>query len=80
MSKPAEVFHPGEFLQDELHERGLTLCQLSKRSELSQIILGGIIVGAHSIDAHSARGISKALGTSADYWLNLQKAYDERSK
>lgn len=27
-----------------------------------------------------AEGLAEAFGTSADYWLNLQKAYDERSK
>ena len=72
---PAEVFPPGEFLADELRERGWT------QSEFAEIVrrpikrVNEIIAGKKSITPETAREFAAALGTSPQYWLNLESAY-----
>jgi HTH-type transcriptional regulator / antitoxin HigA len=72
---PAEVFPPGEYLRDELEERGWS------ESEFADIIgrplqaLSEILNGRKEITADTAVAFSDALGTSAELWLNLQAAY-----
>ena len=73
---PAEVFPPGEFLADEIAGRNWT------QSEFAEIIrspiraVNEIISGKKAITPDTARELSAALGTSPQYWLNLQTAYD----
>jgi HTH-type transcriptional regulator/antitoxin HigA len=72
---PAEVFSPGEYLRDELEERGWTA------SEFAQIIgrpiqaVSEILNGRKEITAETATEIGRALGTSAEVWMNLQTAF-----
>jgi HTH-type transcriptional regulator / antitoxin HigA len=72
----AEVFPPGEFLNDELEARGWT------QSEFAEIIrrpvkaVNEIIMGKKGVTIETARELAAALGTSPQYWLNLQTAYD----
>jgi plasmid maintenance system antidote protein VapI len=75
--KPAEVCHPGEHLRDELEARGWCwrICN-------PIIISGGtardIMDGKLDITLGIARVLGDVLGTSADYWMGLQRAWDER--
>lgn len=75
MRRPAEVFSPGEFLRDELEERGWT------QSDLAGIVgrpigtVNEIIKGKRKITPETAQGLSAAFGTSAEFWLNLETAY-----
>lgn len=75
MRRPAEVFSPGEFLRDELEERGWT------QSDLADIVgrpigtVNEIIKGKRKITPETAQGLSAAFGTSAEFWLNLETAY-----
>ncbi|MFA5152267.1 MAG: hypothetical protein WC554_06910 [Clostridia bacterium] len=43
-------------------------------------IIVSIIEGNERITWKIAHSFAKAFGTSADYWMNLQRAWDERSK
>ena len=78
--KPAKVIHPSVYLKYELRAR--------HRDDLWNLnyIFGpysrdiiDIIYNGASITDKTARVIAKELGTSAELWLNLQKAWDERS-
>ncbi len=71
----AEVFPPGEFIQEELDARGWT------QSDFATIIgrpiqaVNEFISGKRSITADTAREIGEAFGTSAQLWMNLETAW-----
>lgn len=68
--------HPGEFLDEALRDRGATRYVLSKHTGISQSALGDIIRGRRAITAHTALLLGRFFGTSPEFWLNLQMAYD----
>ena len=72
---PAEVFPPGEFLVGELQARGWTQVEFAEIIQRPNQLVNEIIKGNRSITPETAREISAALGTSAQYWLNLEAAY-----
>jgi plasmid maintenance system antidote protein VapI len=39
-----------------------------------------LIHGTKDVNPEIAKMINKVLGTSAEFWLNLQKQWDEREK
>lgn len=78
--KPAEVFHPGEHIIDELCERWWSSKYLSRISGISFNKLGGILEGTADIDSDVANSLSRIFGTSAEYWMNLQRAWNEFQK
>ena len=73
---PAEAFPPGEYLRDELEERGWT------GEEFAEIIgrpvqtVSEILNGRKQIVPETALAIADALGTSVELWVNLQTAYN----
>jgi HTH-type transcriptional regulator/antitoxin HigA len=73
---PAEVFPPGEFLADELDARGWTQSEFADIIRRPTKVVNEIIAGKKAIMPETARELSAALGTSAQYWMNLQTAYD----
>ncbi|MBI2767254.1 MAG: HigA family addiction module antidote protein [Chloroflexi bacterium] len=72
---PAEVFSPGEILRTEIEERGWTQADLADILGMSLTGVGEILNGKRGITAETARGLSDALGTSAESWLNLDARY-----
>jgi HTH-type transcriptional regulator/antitoxin HigA len=72
---PAEVFPPGEFLADELEERGWTQGEFAEIIRRPLKLVNEIIAGKKAITPETAREFSAALGSSPQYWLNLETAY-----
>ncbi len=75
MSTPVPI-HPGEHLAEIIEELGITQCRLAKTIGVPQIRISDIVHCRRSITADSALRIGRALGTTPDYWLNLQRMYD----
>jgi HTH-type transcriptional regulator/antitoxin HigA len=73
--RPAEVFPPGEFLREELEERGWTQTDLAEILGRPFPLVNEIISGKRRITPETAVGLSAALGTSPEFWLNLEVAY-----
>ena len=71
----AEVFPPGEFLADELQERGWTQSEFAAIVRRPVKVVNEIIAGKKSITPETALEFAAALGTSPQYWLNLESAY-----
>lgn len=69
-------FHPGEYLKDELEARKLPVRMMARMSGLSADQINNIINEKENITPEIAQGISRALGTSAETWLKLQKSFD----
>jgi len=68
-------FHPGEYLRDEIEERGWTPSDFAEILGIERNVVSDIFVGRRSISTELAVSLGQALGTSAQFWLNLQSAY-----
>lgn len=68
--------HPGEVLKDELEEIGLTQSALAKHIDVLPKTINEICRGKRGISAEMAMKLSKALGGSPQFWLNLQNNWE----
>lgn len=71
--------HPGELLQDELNEIGVDLTELSRALGVPATRIGAIVSGKEAITAEAAARLAHYFGTSPQYWLNLQDAFDSET-
>ncbi len=69
--------HPGEILREEfLVPLGISPGALAKAMGVPRTRVERIAAETSGITADTALRLSKALGTSAQLWLNLQNRYD----
>ena len=68
--------HPGDVLQDELEEIGLTQSALAKHIRVLPKTVNEICRKKRGISAEMAMKLSKALGGSPQFWLNLQNNWE----
>jgi len=68
--------HPGDVLQEELEETGLTQSSLAKHIGVLPKTINEICRGKRGISAEMAMKLSKALGGSPQFWLNLQNNWE----
>ena len=68
--------HPGEVLRDELDEVGLTQAALAKHIGVLPKTINEICRGKRGISAEMAVKLSRALGGSPQFWLNLQNNWE----
>jgi addiction module HigA family antidote len=72
------AIHPGEILADELAELGVTPTELSRQIAVPPNRITQIIQGKRSVTGDTALRLGHWFKTSAQFWLNLQAAYDIR--
>jgi addiction module HigA family antidote len=70
------AFHPGQFLLEEVEERGLKKLIWQKSLGILPGNLGKLFKGRHHINARMAVRLEKILNISAEYWIGLQTTYD----
>lgn len=70
------AFHPGYYIKEIVDESGLTQENFAKRLDTTPKNLSLLIRGEQSLSIDIAMKLSRMIGTSATYWLNLQNAYD----
>ena len=69
--------HPGEVLKSLfLDELSITITDFAKAIEVSRKAVSAIVNQRKSITPEMALRLAKALNTSVDIWMNLQKNYD----
>lgn len=68
--------HPGEILADELQEINLTAKKLADVIEVPPNRLYQILAGKRNLTADTALRLSRYFGMSANFWMNLQSAYE----
>ena len=68
--------HPGEILADELAEIGITAKRLADVLEVPPNRLYQLLAGKRNVTADTALRLSQYFGMSADFWMNLQSAYE----
>ena len=76
MARPA--IHPGEILADELVEISVTPSELARQIAVPANRISEIIRGRRSITGDTALRLGHWFGTSPQFWINLQSAYDLR--
>ncbi|MEK7995522.1 MAG: HigA family addiction module antitoxin [Planctomycetota bacterium] len=74
MSKPP--LHPGEILAEELGELGITPTELSRQIGVPPNRISQIIQGKRAITGDTALRLGHWFKSSAEFWLNIQTAYD----
>ena len=78
MNHAAPRHSPGGNLADELAELGVTPTELSRQINVPPNRVTQIIHGRRGITGDTALRLGHWFGTSAQFWLNLQSAYDIR--
>jgi addiction module HigA family antidote len=73
---PRTPIHPGEILADELQEIGISAAELARIIAVPANRVSQILAGKRAITADTALRLAQYFGTSADFWLNLQKTYE----
>ena len=69
--------HPGEILKEEfLDPAGITQVAFSQHIGVPLQRVNEIIRGKRGITPETAWFFSEALGTTPQFWMNLQNAYD----
>jgi addiction module HigA family antidote len=69
--------HPGEVLVEEfLRPLGLTQADAARRMEISANRLNELARGKRGVTAETALRLARLLGTSPEFWLNLQTSWD----
>lgn len=68
--------HPGEHLAEILSELNVSQYRLAKTIGAHPRRINEIVQGKRAITADTALRIGKALGMTAESWLNLQRMYD----
>lgn len=68
--------HPGEFLAEELAERGITQRAFAAAIARPEQAISEIVAGKKRITARTACQFADELGISAEAWMRLQAAYD----
>jgi len=76
----AQAFLPGEFIKEELEERGWTQQALAEIMGRQTSVVSALVNGKRAVSLDIATELSRAFGTSVDYWMNLERAYQQFSR
>jgi len=81
-SKKIPPLHPGEVLyEDFVVPAGISIHRLAMDLRVPANRIAEIVKGERAISADTALRLSRYLGTSAEFWLQLQSDYDlEKAK
>lgn len=71
-----KAFHPGIYLLEEIEERGMLKKAVAHELGILPTNLSEILKGKRNISPRIAIKLEKILKISAEYWLNLQMAWD----
>jgi addiction module HigA family antidote len=72
------AIHPGEILVEELTAVAVTPTELARQLRVPTNRITQIIHGRRAVTGDTALRLGHWFGTSAQFWLNLQSAYDIR--
>ncbi len=66
--------HPGLVLREYLS--GIAISTAAKHLRISRVTLSRVLNAKAGISANMALRLASALGTSAEFWVNMQAQYD----
>lgn len=79
--KPAEVFPPGEFIRDEMKERGWSDSDVHKRLDNDPVRCCTFDLAAYAddkeliMDEGTAADLASLFGGTALYWLQIDRTW-----
>jgi addiction module HigA family antidote len=69
--------HPGEILREDfLPDYGLTVSGLAEALGVSRQTINELLRGRRAVSPEMALRLSRLFGSSAEFWLNAQRAVD----
>ncbi len=71
------AFHPGYYIKEIMDESGVSQEDFAQRLGTTSKNLGILLRGDQSLSIDMATKLSRLLGTSVSFWLNLQQAFDK---
>ena len=75
---PRQVIHPGEHLAEQLEVLKMSAAELARQLKVPTNRITHILNGQRAITGDTALRLGHFFGTSAEFWLNLQKLYELR--
>jgi addiction module HigA family antidote len=72
------AIHPGEHLAEQLDALGLSAAGLARSLAVPTNRVTEILNGDRAVTGDTALRLGHYFGTSAEFWLNLQKLYELR--
>lgn len=73
--------HPGEILREEfMPDYGLSVATLAKRLGVSRQSVNEVVRERRAVSTETAMRLGRLFGTSAEYWLNLQRTSTSGSR
>jgi antitoxin HigA-1 len=78
MKSGMRPIHPGEILQEELVEMNLSANALAQALGVPPNRITAILKEQRGITADTALRLARYFGTTPEFWMNLQLAYELR--
>ena len=72
------AIHPGKHLAEQLEELNMSAAELARKINVPTNRITHILNGDRAITGDTALRLGHFFGTSAEFWLNLQKIYELR--
>lgn len=72
------AFHPGYYISEIIEDMDITQAEFAIRMGTTPKTLSQLINGQANISGDLAQKLSIMLGTDVEFWLNLQKTFDEK--
>lgn len=72
------AIHPGEHLTEQLEALSMSAAELARQIKVPTNRVTQILKGERAITGDTALRLGHFFGTSAEFWLNLQKMYELR--
>lgn len=76
MARPP--IHPGEHIRTDIDALGISQREFARQIGVPANRISQIIRGQRGISAETALRLARWMGTTPQYWLNLQAMYDLR--
>ena len=70
--------HPGEVLRDEIDMLDMSAKALAQELDVPPNRITAILNGQRGVTVDTALRLSRYLGTTPEFWLNLQKTFELR--
>ena len=72
------AIHPGEHLAEQLEELDMSAAELARQLKVPTNRVTEILKGQRAVTGDTALRLGHFFGTSAEFWMNLQKLYELR--
>lgn len=76
--KDITAFHPGYYVEEAIQDMNISQNDFAKKLGVSERTLSLFINGKIDISYNLASKLSIVLGTSIQFWFNLQRIYNKK--